>query len=477
MRKRLKKPSIWFLFLLATICPPAGSAQPGQVLEVASHSLVKIETGSTAASGFIWPDSSHVVTALHVVDGQNQITAHFVNANGQIQASSTAVVTRVLKSSDLVMLKLQNPQDRPPLPINVTPPQVKQILDALGFPMNIAGFSNTEVKIRFGGSQLRSILPPKVLNNFGAYPSTTIEILNLESNLVPGLSGAPIVDNRGRVVGIADGGLESGAVGISWGIPASHLQQLANSNVTSTPNQPGVRELFSADLQANVGNVLHIGALRMSKVRSRTFAQLAATADDQLGLNQLATSFAIFDPYSFRYDIYQEMESGATIAVPEGAQLSQEGNFTVVRMGDPRMIMKFQVHRVQDIWDAQNKSLEFEGQLAELDGWSQVTGDPAWSYFQPFTTLGVTVNRKGFFRNIFDGYYWISDKYYFETLASNGNTLLAVAAVNNDNSPTTYQMELYCGNMPNDPNCAPLFQSRRIWSQMVLAVQFASIPY
>ena len=45
-------------------------------------------------------------------------------------------------------------------------------------------------------------------------------------NMQPGHSGGPIVDADGRVVAIADGGLEDGAVGLSWGIPISYALAL-----------------------------------------------------------------------------------------------------------------------------------------------------------------------------------------------------------------------------------------------------------
>ena len=476
MRRRLTVT----LLLLLLFRLPAGVADTADVLHRVSGSVVKIEAGSAAASGFVWTEPALVVTALHAVDGQNAITVHYVNRNGQITASSPARVERVLSSSDLVLLRLSNPQQRSPLPVSATPPRVKQQLDAVGFPLNIAGISNTEVKVRFGGNQLRSILPPKVLNKFGAYPSITEEILNLEGNLVPGLSGAPILDGNGQVVGIVDGGLESGAIGISWGIPARYLQALAASNVRVMPGAAGITELFSADLQAEVGQSQQLGDGSFVKLRSRSFEQLAETADDQLGLMQLAQIFSMqsFDPLSFRYDIYQDSVSGATIAVPEGATLSDDGYFITASVGDARMHVKFLVEDVDGEMDAQQRSLLFEQQLTnpEQSQMVQVLPDPQWSYFQPMYNFGVLVNRKGIYRNLFTAYGMQTDKYYFETLASNGDTLLAVAAVNEDNTPQMLQMEAACGQGYAYPQCPAIFASRRRWAQMVLGVQFAAFP-
>jgi len=459
------------------VWPAISYAQaPHEVLGKVSQSVVKIEAGNSSATGFIWKESHFVVTSLHVVDGQQNITANYVNANGQIEASSAAVVERVLKQSDLVLLRLKNPQQRPVLSENASPLQVKQSLDAVGFPLNIAGHSSTEVKVRFGGDQLRTILPSKVLQKIGEYPSTSLKILNLEGNLVPGLSGSPIVNNAGQVVGVVDGGLESGAIGISWGIPAVELQRLLKSSDTKLPNASGISELFAADLKADVGKTQVIGDIRLTKLRSRSFQQLAETADDKLGLNQLASLFSAFNPYSFNYDIYQDLDSGATIVVPQGADISQGQYLTAVEFGDPRMGVVFNIWRVNNFNEAQAYSVQFENMLTQVDNYSQVIQDPYWSYLTPISYFGVTVNRKAIYRNVFNGMMWQTDKYYFETLATNGSTLLAVAAVNRDNSPQTLQFESWCSQGGYHNDCNRVMASRRLWAQMVLGVQFASFP-
>ena len=461
--------------VLVCLPGPAG-AEPTEVFRRASESVVKVEADNNAASGFLWGDGAHAVTSLHVVDGKRRITVHYVGRDGKIVASTAAVVERLLKESDLVLLRLQAPQNRKPLTINTTAPTVKQSLDALGFPLNIAGYSSTEVKVRFGGNQLRTILPPKVLRQITDYPSTSIEILNLEGNLVPGLSGAPIIDSEGRVVGIVDGGLEDGAIGISWGIPASHLPRLAQSTVTQVPGVSRIAELFAADLQADVEPTKALGSFGLTKLRSRTYQQLAATADDKLGLAQLTVLFQMFDPNSFRYDVYQDLASGATVVVPEGAQISAQGSFIAVSTGDRRMSMKIQVKGLVNPNEAQLHALAFEQQLVGLGGNVVAAPDPAWSYLVPITRSGVTINRKGIYRGVYQGGLLQPDKYYFETLATNGRSLLGVAAVNDDSSVPTVNLEAACGQGLADPRCEELWRSRRVWAQMVLGVQFSSFP-
>ncbi|MFK7829919.1 MAG: serine protease [Congregibacter sp.] len=467
--------------LIATV--PGAQSQSEKILQAVAGSVVKIETGRTTASGFLWRDSMTIVTSLHVVDGQDSIVAHRIDQNGRIAATSKARVERVLKESDLVLLRLTEELGQQPLKLNNTAPRVKQRLDAVGFPLNIAGYSSTAVTVRFGGKQLRSILPPKVLASLGEYPSQTAEILNLEGNLVPGLSGAPIIDDAGLVVGVVNGGLESGAVGISWGIPAGQLRKLASSRDTKLPNQRGIRELFSADLNASVSPTLDIGSGRFTKVRSRSFEQLSQSADDQLGLSQIAMAYSHLNPWAFRYDVYLDTESGASIVIPEGVTLSDEGDFMLASAGNAQVELRF---KVEELYAAgtqaiDQQSIVLENALLNPYGDAALLMDPTWSYLAPVSYGDIMVRRKAVFQNawptMINGYpVTVSDKYFFETLATNGKHLLITAAVNHDNSFEMQQVQLMCSYNPQDPACYDYFETVQVWARFVLGVQFSSFP-
>ncbi|MFC6441505.1 serine protease [Bowmanella sp. JS7-9] len=464
------------LIPLLTLLSPLLQAQvPEHILRQVSPSIVKIETTSSAASGFIWQDKHHVVTALHVIDGKGPITVSYVNEHGQISASSAATVIKVFKEADLVLLQLSNPQPRTPLTVQTSLPAIKQQLDAVGFPMNIAGQSSTEVKVRFGGNQLVSIVPPKVLAKIVDYPSVTEPIVNLEGNLVPGLSGGPIVDHNGHVVGVVNGGLEHGAVGICWGIPSKQLDKLAASTISKTPGGNGINELFSADLDVSIDTV-KVAGQTLIKLRSRSFAELAETADDQLGLAQLADVFQAFNPAGFMFDIYQDDASGGIIVVPSGATMTQVEGYTAATLEDGRNLMVYKVFRGNGIMDLNDKSNQFENELLELDDTSTAQLDPNWSYLEPYQFGDVLINRKAFFRHVHDGFQWQSERYYFETLAANDDTLLAVAAVDMTKTPDVLAAEMLCSQGYVDPYCQTLITQNRNWAHLVLAVLFATIP-
>lgn len=50
-------------------------------------------------------------------------------------------------------------------------------------------------------------------------PDIDIDVLNLQAQLLPGHSGAPVLDDANGIVAVGDGGLRGGTVGRSWAIP------------------------------------------------------------------------------------------------------------------------------------------------------------------------------------------------------------------------------------------------------------------
>src|ERR1035441_6399066 len=54
-------------------------------------------------------------------------------------------------------------------------------------------------------------------------PDINIEVLSIQGHLLPGHSGAPILNAKGQVIGIANGGLQTGEVEISWAVPIEKI--------------------------------------------------------------------------------------------------------------------------------------------------------------------------------------------------------------------------------------------------------------
>jgi hypothetical protein len=478
MQRAIALAAVFVLFL----CSIARS-QTEALYKRVEQSVVKVSTtdSKSSATGFVWGAANTVVTALHVVDGSNNILVNYPTA----KVTRPATVQRVLKNADLVLLVVANPPpDTPVLTHNTRTVTTDDDLHTLGFPLDAAAVSSFMFKSRYGGRRLSDNISSAVVQRIrtNGYPDPNLDVLKLgQESLLPGLSGAPIFNAQGEVVAIGDGGLEEGAINISWGIPAEHLNELRTSTTVALPKGARVRELFAADLDIEVGKSVEANGASLIKLRTRTLKDLASSADDQLGLAQLATLFSMFDPTSFRYDIYQDKSTGATIVLPEGSVVRPGATDWSVALppsaqGASKIDVKLVLKRVQPA-ALQNASVQFEESLKNPPTliWSP---DPQWSYLVPISRYdGLVVNRKAAYGVQATVLGLLPQKYLFETLAARGDTLLGLAVINNDSTYQTTQQEMLCGQGLRSPICQSLIEARRTWAQLVLGIQMTSFGH
>lgn len=467
-----------FLLMAGEVDGPADA-----VLDEVARSVVKISAGNTDAvhkvgAGFVWPDKNHVVTALHVVDGPRaQVTVFYVD-KARIVGSSPAIVERVLKESDLVLLRLQKPSDRNALRIDTRAIGDNAKLVALGFPYAAGGIAGAKLEHKYGPAVLGDLLSEdlKDLWKDDTYPSKKSEILYKSGQLVRGHSGGPVVDWQGRVVGVGDGGLEDGSASISWAIPAAQLERLLASNDARLPNDPVVPGLFTADQvdpsqrQATV----ETNEVQMVQNRTRTFASLAATADDKPALLGLAAGFQYFIPQSFRYDIYTDLPSGATLAVPAGLPLSANGRNLSVETGEERIQMLVEILRIRSDDDLLARVEAFAQKIAGREGIVMVP-DPNW---QRSGTIGEDIFlTRGALSGMVQGpagFARMKCVYIVAAGHPKADTLLMAAAVDNECTDENVMMENSCEAGIVHPACADILRPRRLFVQLLLGVQFTT---
>ena len=295
-------------------------------------SLVRItikEGGETvsAATGFVWQKPNQVVTSLHLMrsgSGAKIIVEHK-------KMKRDARVKQVLPGADLVLLEVTEkplPDWVPITSFEPNPPKFAAEMSALGYNAGAPGTTTRQLKKGYGNPEiLKSILPPKDRADLeiAKIPDINMPIYYLEGSLLPGFSGAPVVDSRGRLVGVGNGGLENGASNVSWIIPATYLNALTASKQKSLPAQIAkANQSFSADLRSvkKYAEVEFNGYVFV-KTKTRTFAQMLETTNDPEGLLDTASAFDQFviDFKSFEYDIYEDLNFGLIIALPAGVEL------------------------------------------------------------------------------------------------------------------------------------------------------------
>jgi hypothetical protein len=148
-------------------------------------------------------------------------------------------------------------------------------------------------------------------------------------------------------------------------------------------------------------------------------------------LQQLLNLFANFNPWSFRYNVYLEENTGATIVIPEGETLRMENG--KLFCGDNRLGM---VIDLKTTYNLQLQSQQFEAGLTIPNiMWMP---DNAWTYPIPYMgPAGSIVRRKAFI-----GMYYNTPQFYlFEALAGKENYFLGTAAMRNNQFMTPYDMD------------------------------------
>jgi len=417
------------------------------------------------------------VTSFHVVAAAS-------NPNARLHVFSTAAgldrpakVVRVLKSADLALLEVDQSLGLPSLQSNNSNPSFAADLVAFGHPLFTPTVQRQFLKFD-KEEELQDITPlnaNEAITRLG-FPRLSDPVFGLMGPLVPGHSGAPIIDHDGKVVAIGDGGLERGAASISWAIPARKLTMLLSSNDTlafDNNTLSAIEILFAADLNPNIvaspsgAQPVLAGPVKLRKTRTRTLGEmrrsLTSASDDPLGLLQLIqfliSSGVPYNPDELTFDIYQDDASGMNLVLPTGIALRLDGD-TLVGQSEVGMIEWFVWARhVSSLQEAYQLSIPFEGEILSHYQPMNWQLDLAGSYPTPRTTPdGMVVTRKHL-----SGYPFASQPGYalrrvlYETFATKGGYFLSAGVIRT-------------GGV--EPGTTP--QNDPVWASAILGIHLSS---
>ncbi|WP_439482770.1 S1 family peptidase [Cyclobacterium plantarum] len=324
------------------------------------NSLVKVIVSinnreSNSLTGFLWKTPDQIVTSLHGMSPTGEIRILYSG-----QAWRKARIKKILQKADLVLLELLPGQPALPagmVPINAFHPEKVPIgtdVFALGYNGGATGSSSRQMKKGYVDPETLAELIPKkdldALKRIG-FPALDLNIFYLEGSLLPGFSGAPVFDAQSRLIGIGDGGLEKGASNVSWIIPATYLPELENSSISALPaGFENLTQLFSATARIEVNapeieentrvsdQFLESSYSKMDDLpveaigfefyatKNRSLIEMMDTSDDPENIQKLADEFSLdiniqLDYENMRFDIYEDINNGVVLAIPEGRAL------------------------------------------------------------------------------------------------------------------------------------------------------------
>jgi putative serine protease PepD len=205
----------------AALPAATGTLQPtttGAIYQRASAGVVSVQTGSGSGTGFVVDREGTLVTNAHVVGDATQVRVRF----GDDDAPVSARVAGTDPSTDLAVLRV-DPADVPgglrPLPLaSSRDVRVGDQVVAIGYPLGLDRTATAGIVSGLG----REIQAP---NGF-----SIDEVIQTDAPINPGNSGGPLLDARGRVIGvnsqIATAGAGGGNVGIGFAVPADTVREV-----------------------------------------------------------------------------------------------------------------------------------------------------------------------------------------------------------------------------------------------------------
>lgn len=186
-----------------------------QVVESTSPALISVtsndhERNGGAGSGFIISDSGYAITNSHVVDGRHRLLA-ITNDGDRIEAT----VVGDDPATDIALLRLAA-RELPVVSIGDSAGlRVGQLVIAMGSPLGLHSTVSTGV-VSATGRSMR-----------GQSGRLIESVIQHSAPINPGNSGGPLLDSRGRVIGV-NTAIIIQAQGICFAVPSNTAQWVAN---------------------------------------------------------------------------------------------------------------------------------------------------------------------------------------------------------------------------------------------------------
>ena len=185
---------LWLFLRPSSAAQWSNSVASLRVLDAAGNALAQ-------GSGFLINDAGDLATNFHVVGGGEKVRVEF--PGGVVTETSTLVGAD--EYLDLAILKTDL-RGLAPLTLADQQPQVGDEVTVLGSPL---GLTNTLSRGEVSG-----------IRTFAG-----VDLYQITAPISQGSSGGPVLDRRGRVIGLATASLTMGQ-NLNFAVPAAHLRHL-----------------------------------------------------------------------------------------------------------------------------------------------------------------------------------------------------------------------------------------------------------
>ena len=319
------------------------NVQTSNVAPFSDFSLRPMEVPAGAGSGFVWDSHGHIVTNFHVVAGAGGGGGMPKRVKVSLQGSKEPVPATVVgfeEDKDLAVLKVD------PARLTLNPIQVGTSSDlrvgqrvfAIGNPFGLDFTLTTGVVSALG----REVA--------GAGGRPIAGCIQTDAAINPGNSGGPLLDSRGRLVGVntaiyAPRGA-GGNVGIGFAIPVDTVRRVVNQIIRFGPGtrptlgvnvlDDSIRESYARNLRRPLQGALVVEVVPGSPAAAARLTPSSRGWGGNIVLGDLITAVN-GEPVHQNEDLLCAVEEASP-----GAELV----LTVQRGSDPRRVEKVRVKPV-----------------------------------------------------------------------------------------------------------------------------------
>ena len=202
---------------LPAVSGSIAQTRAGSIYAAVGSGVVQVRTNDGAGTGFVIEDDGTIVTNAHVVDDATSARVIFDDSDKAVQAK---ILGRD-ESTDLAVMRV-DPASAPKLrPLVLADSDTVQVGDAaiaIGYPLGLDRTVTAGIISGLG----REIQAP---NGF-----SIDKVIQTDAPINPGNSGGPLLDAKGRVIGvnsqIATDGASQGNVGIGFAVPSNTVREV-----------------------------------------------------------------------------------------------------------------------------------------------------------------------------------------------------------------------------------------------------------
>lgn len=182
-----------------------------------SRDVTEIPSGS--GSGFIWDNQGHIITNFHVIQNGSKLKVTLSD-----RSSWDAEVVGYEPNKDLAVLRIKAPEEKlKPIPVGQSSTlKVGQSVYAIGNPFGLDQSLTTGVISALG----------REITSIGGRPIR--DVIQTDAAINPGNSGGPLLDSRGRLIGVNTMiySTSGASAGIGFSIPVDEVNWVVADLIT-----------------------------------------------------------------------------------------------------------------------------------------------------------------------------------------------------------------------------------------------------